>query len=53
MMFYLSIGIYLLYLYFMYDYTNNIKDDYIVYVQYNNNTTHSLNNTTHRYFIQM
>ena len=51
MMFYLSISIYLLYLYFTYEYTNKIKDDYIVYVQYNN--TLSLNNTTHRLFMPM
>ena len=28
--------LYLLYLYFAYEYTNKMKDDYIVYVQYNN-----------------
>lgn len=39
----------------MYEYTNIIKDDGIVYVQYNNtnNITLSLNNTTHRLFMPM
>lgn len=39
----------------MYEYTNKMKDDYIVYVQYNNTNhiTHSLNNTTHRLFMPM
>ena len=51
MLFYRLYRLYLLYLYFAYEYTNKMKDDYIVYVQYNN--TLSLNNTTHHLFMPM
>lgn len=37
----------------MYDYTNNITDEYIFYEQNNNNITYSFNNTNHRLFMPM
>ena len=46
MLFYRIYRLYLLYLYFAYEYTNKMKDDYIVYVQYNNTNNITLVGTT-------